>query len=381
MNLGNLISGSRQHRHDGSEPGIMVIPLDEPEAPNNFDDFNDYAGATVAADDTQSYDAHMAAIAEKKRQQSDVAIEIETFAYNAAEDDDVHEIDSADVDEPEELNLDDLEEMPLERKPLSATARRAMANTPLFAGLAPSALEALIARIELKSMLAGELLFREGDAGDALYIVSEGEVAVQSEGPPRVELVRLGSGAFFGEVALLTDQPRSATVTALAPTELLRIDRDVLRAILAEHPDVLPVVLRFVRDRLVDRMIRTSPLFRPFDDTERASLAARFRFLEIDKGAVIIPAGSKPDGLYILLAGRVEIRPANSSPIVLGSGDLIGEGSLLTGSKATDEVVATGKCLALCLPAAEFRELIMTHPHVLEYVGDQADARSRIQML
>jgi hypothetical protein len=79
---------------------------------------------------------------------------------------------------------------------------------------------------ELLRVEAGKIIFREGDPGDALYVVVEGELSVQSEGPPRVEMARLGAGSFIGEVALMTDQPRSATVTSVnGGAELLRIDR------------------------------------------------------------------------------------------------------------------------------------------------------------
>src|SRR5207344_2912083 len=145
---------------------------------------------------------------------------------------------------------------------------------------------------------AAEILFREGDPGDALYVIVEGEVAVLAEGPPRVEMARLGTGSFIGEVALMTDQPRSATVQAVADTELLRIDRKTLSNVLSTHGEVLTAVLRFVRDRLVDRWTRTSPLFRPFDDAQRLELAGRFKFLEIDDGKKIITGGKRPDGLY-----------------------------------------------------------------------------------
>ena len=83
-----------------------------------------------------------------------------------------------------------------------------------------------------------EALFHEGDAGDALYVIVEGEVSVQAEGPPRVEMARLGAGSFIGEVALMTDQPRSATVTATLDAELLRIDRKTLATVLATHGEV-----------------------------------------------------------------------------------------------------------------------------------------------
>src|SRR5206468_3623990 len=147
----------------------------------------------------------------------------------------------------------------------------------------------------------------EGDPGDALYVIVEGEVSVTAEGPPRVEMARLGAGSFIGEVALMTDQPRSATIIAVVDAELLRIDRGTLKHVLATHGEVLAAVLRFVRDRLVDRWTRTSPLFRPFEPSERAALANRFKFLEIDAGSVLLGAGARPDGLYIVLAGQFAV--------------------------------------------------------------------------
>ena len=59
---------------------------------------------------------------------------------------------------------------------------------------------------------------------------------------------------------------------------------------LADHGDVLRAVLRFVRDRLVDRWMRTSPLFRPFTDAQRSELASRFRFLEIEAQTKLLAA-------------------------------------------------------------------------------------------
>jgi CRP-like cAMP-binding protein len=66
---------------------------------------------------------------------------------------------------------------------------------------------------------------------------------------------------------------------------------------------------------------------------------------------------------------------------MLGPGDLIGEGALLSGGTFKSEVRARGKALALCLPANDFREIIMTHPHVLEYIGEQAEQSRKLQIL
>jgi CRP-like cAMP-binding protein len=286
------------------------------------------------------------------------------------------------VDDSTELEIDDLEEIPLpEPRLMGAAAAQALASTPLFAGLSQVALESLVQKLTLVHLSRSEVLFREGDPGDALYVIVEGEVSVQAEGPPRVEMARLGAGSFIGEVALMIDQPRSATVTATADAELLRIDRKTLSQVLASHGEVLAAVLRFVRDRLVDRWMRTSPLFRPFDQNQRHELASRFTFLEIDEGATLLDAGEKPDGLYIVLAGKFAVRRGGAQVATVGPGELLAEHALLSGAALQSEFVAGGKCLALHLPANDFRELIMTHPHVLEYVGEAAEHSRKLHIL
>jgi CRP-like cAMP-binding protein len=292
------------------------------------------------------------------------------------------ELESSELDDISELELEDIEEIPLPMpRMLGQVAAEALAATPLFSGLSQEALESLVEELQLIQLNEGEVLFHEGDPGDALYVIVEGEVAVLAEGPPRVEMARLGPGSFIGEVALMTDQPRSATVAALTPAELLRIDRATLKRVLAAHGEVLAAVLRFVRDRLVDRWTRTSPLFRPFDSNERQALASKFKFLEIEAGRVMLPAGVRPDGLYIVLAGHFDVRRAGQQLAVLGPGDLIGETALLSGNTIKSDIIARGKALALCLPASEFREMIMTHPHVLEYIGEQAEHSRKLQLL
>ncbi|MDQ3369246.1 MAG: cyclic nucleotide-binding domain-containing protein [Myxococcota bacterium] len=345
------------HRRDESTPGVHVIPLEDA-LPEYLEDDRD-ASPDIETVDYDRVSAPIIYVADP-----------ETDSYEA------------EVDESTELQLDDIEEIPLpEPRVMGMAAQRALAATPLFAGLPSDALEALVEHLELVTLEADEQLFREGDPGDALYVIVEGEVSVQAEGPPRVEMARLGAGSFIGEVALMTDQPRSATVSAVSPAELLRIDRGTLARVLRSHGDVLRAILRFVRDRLVDRWMRTSPLFRPFDEEQRAELAAKFTFLEIDDATRLIHAGTKPDGLYIVLAGNFMVQRAGSTLATLGAGDLIGETALLSGGAFKSDVLARGKSLALYLPAPEFREIIMTHPHVLEYIGEHAEHSRKLQIL
>jgi CRP-like cAMP-binding protein len=381
VDLGAAVPGS--HARDKSNPSVRVIPIDVYMESLDFDAEDATTESIEDSDFEPTEDrprdlnpvvvSDDAGLQPRDSESSLISIDIEVETSDPI---DVH---AADVHESTEVELSDLDEIPLPApRAIGVRAQRALADTPLFAGLPSEALEALVEHMQLIPLLPGAVLFHQGDPGDSLYVITEGELAVQGQG---VEMSRLGPGAFIGEVALMTDQPRSATVTAAAPSELLRIDRQTLASVLANHGDLLPAVLRFVRDRLVDRWIRTSPMFRPFDEDERAELMAKFTFLEIDQDTVLLDVGEHPDGLYIVLAGAFIVRRNNEVVATLGPGELIGETALLSGGAFRSQVVAKGKSLALCLPAPVFRALIMTHPHMLEYVGEHAEQSRRLQIL
>jgi len=255
--------------------------------------------------------------------------------------------------------------------------RMALLKTPVFSGLPADALERLIGQLELRELYNGEELFHEGDSGATMFVISEGEVEVAAYGQ---ELAILGPGAFFGEISLITDLPRSATIRAKGRVELLALDREVVRGAAVTSPQIITALLSFVRERLVDRVSRTSPLFRPFSEDERAHLAARFEVIEVDAGAQLITFGEKADGLYVVLAGKVDVtRDGDGSLATLSCGDVFGEMSLMGNRGSTANVHALTRVLALRLPAKVFQEIIVTYPQVLEFLGDLTSSRSRLR--
>lgn len=97
------------------------------------------------------------------------------------------------------------------------------------------------------TLYAGEVLFSQGDAGDALYVVCEGEISIQSGD---VEKARLGPNTHIGEMALLDDQPRSATARALTDVRLIRIAGNDFRNLLGSHPRITMALLSALARRL-----------------------------------------------------------------------------------------------------------------------------------
>jgi CRP-like cAMP-binding protein len=115
----------------------------------------------------------------------------------------------------------------------------------IFSPLAPSALDALARRATRLAVPAGEVVVAEGDVGDRFFVVESGRVAV-SHGSDVVR--QQGPGEYFGEIALLRDVPRTATVTAAEDTVLVSVDRsDFLGAVTgsAESAGALDEVISY----------------------------------------------------------------------------------------------------------------------------------------
>jgi putative peptide zinc metalloprotease protein len=110
--------------------------------------------------------------------------------------------------------------------------RQEVAEMALFRDLSSAELDVLLARLLPLDAAAGETIIRQGDSGERFYVVRSGAVEVERDGHP---LARLGPGEAFGEIALLLDVPRTATVTAVEPTRLLALEAHDFRDLLAGY--------------------------------------------------------------------------------------------------------------------------------------------------
>ncbi|HTM45865.1 MAG TPA: cyclic nucleotide-binding domain-containing protein [Polyangiaceae bacterium] len=259
-------------------------------------------------------------------------------------------------------------------------AELALNRSSLFESVAPATLKSLLEQVQWVHLEPGEVLFSEGSEADAMYVVALGEMVATKEGPSEIKLGTLGEGDFFGEIGILNDQPRQATLRAIQSTDLLRLDRELINLLIATEPGFLQVMLRFLRARLVMGLMLTSPLFSRLGAAQRAALSGQFRFLEIDPQTALIKQGTRADGLFVLLSGsaRVEnVAVAGHSGDLgrLHAGDLCGEISLLNHEPAHASVTSETRCFALFLPAQEFRELVMANPLMLEAVSEIAQQR------
>ncbi len=130
--------------------------------------------------------------------------------------------------------------------------RQALSAIPLFKSLAPQETGALAGLLEETTFQSGETIFHEHDAGDAMYIVRRGAVRIwtHDEDTNEVTLAVLEEGAFFGELAVLDGDPRSATATCEIESQLYRLSKKDFHRFMLAHPSVAVAMIQQIGLRL-----------------------------------------------------------------------------------------------------------------------------------
>jgi CRP-like cAMP-binding protein len=120
-------------------------------------------------------------------------------------------------------------------------------NVPLFAGCSKSELQKIASLADELDLGEGATLIREGERGREFIVIADGTVRVTRKG----KAVRdLGAGDFIGEIALVADVPRTATVTATSPVRLLVVTDRAFRGLLEQMPSIAKKVLQSLGERL-----------------------------------------------------------------------------------------------------------------------------------
>jgi CRP-like cAMP-binding protein len=151
-------------------------------------------------------------------------------------------------------------EYALARKQADAAERiKLLAKCDLMLHLPAAQIEQILPCIQDRQLKAGEVLFRAGDAGDALYIVAHGKVEVLTDVAPEGKasgsaIAVLGEGNAFGEMSLLSGGPRTATIRAVEDTDLLRIGKQDFERLVAADPELADAVKRISHQRAISNL-------------------------------------------------------------------------------------------------------------------------------
>jgi cAMP-dependent protein kinase regulator len=253
---------------------------------------------------------------------------------------------------------------------------------PLFSSLDQVALRPFVEIFEPKLYASGSRVVEEGSMGAEAFVVARGELDVSRHAMNAsiVHLARLGAGALVGEMALLSRAPRAATVTATGPVLLLTARKRELDQAVKKSPELGREFAEHCRRRMLDNLIKTSPILRSVNPAERPDLVQRFAIRAFEPGERLITQGKPTDGLYLVASGEVGIvhrEPNGEQTVVarLGPGEVTGEVALVLRRPANASVIAQHPTITLMLPRERFLEAVRAHPQVFVDLYELASRR------
>jgi len=253
---------------------------------------------------------------------------------------------------------------------------------PLLSTLSEAAFRRVLGTLLLRRLPVGAHVIKEGEPGNSFFFVAGGELTVfATDGLGRqTQLAKLGENAVFGEMALLSAQPRTATVGCLTEVDLLEVGRQSLAALADELPVVAEALHGFTRERLLGNLMATSALFKPFNHIQRRDLLRRFTSHDVAPGTVVINEGEEGRGLFVVLSGDLDVsrRAADGTTVPLGglkTGDVFGEMSIVRNARTAATVVATRAATVLFLAREYVTRIIAGVPEIKSYLEALAEGR------
>jgi CRP-like cAMP-binding protein len=251
---------------------------------------------------------------------------------------------------------------------------------PLFSLLSVEAFFPILEILTLRTYKPGETIINQGDPGTSIYLLAHGEIEIhEGKDQEAKTLARLVSGSVFGEMALITDAPREASAIALRESDIIELPLAELEAISEDIDDITWAVAKFTRQRFLNHLMATSPIFAPFSPPARKEIFDRFTSAGVPTGEVIIKEGSAGPGLYLILGGEVEVSRFEGDSQVhlarLEEGSVFGEISLIHDSPTTATVTASRGGEFLFLPKEEFQDLVEEYPEIKDSLKELSEER------
>lgn len=239
---------------------------------------------------------------------------------------------------------------------------------PLFARLDHVKLEKLCGYLELIRYNSQQTIVLQGENGDAFFIIVSGMVAIEVEdeygGTQVVDTLTTGHG--FGEVSLVDNVPRTATVRAITPVSCFMLKRHHFLDFAHEWSGEQESITDIIR---TSRLLMSSPLFSHLPPSQMRVLISRFERQVYEPGSLVFRQGDAAEGMYLICEGKIEVRrEENGKPVFakpIGVGEWLGEIALVKNMPRTAAAVAAEKSVLLALSKKDFYD-IMQHSLMTE---------------
>lgn len=209
--------------------------------------------------------------------------------------------------------------------------------------------------MRVQNVAAGTAVVQQGEHGDTFYVIARGAFDVYIND---AFVERLAPGDYFGEIALLTHAPRTATVVAHEPSRVFTLDAETFDALLAHDLQTKRQLESALRYRAE---IAALPLFQELTPSELDLVLTKLQPQSVDGGAIIMQQGEPGDRFYIIHKGRIEIIQNGRTVATRGAGEAIGEIALLYNIPRTATARALEPTELLTLTANDFVDLLVRY--------------------
>ncbi len=248
---------------------------------------------------------------------------------------------------------------------------------PLFSELDRDVFIEVMDKMKLKRYKPGALLIREGDDAHAFYIVADGNVRVKKElvDGKEIQLAILGKGDFFGEMAIIGNAKRTASVEAVTDLEVFELSTLIFDNIIAKYASVRQILYKFYKNRLLHNLINTSPIFAGLEPSKRLSFLKLFKSKQIPANYHLLQQGGEITGLYIVVDGAIKVyrfleETKRQDIATIARGGVVGEMSILTGERPVAFCSTINETWVLRLMPEDFLTLKRDYPKAVEYLSE-----------
>ncbi|NUQ86699.1 MAG: cyclic nucleotide-binding domain-containing protein [Anaerolineales bacterium] len=253
-----------------------------------------------------------------------------------------------------------------------------LTEIPLFHGVKPLHLRRMLLGSTLRQLASGEVLCREGQYHERLFVVLDGQIEQSmndvSNTPARILV--MGPGSFHGELAVLGNQEESYTLTAIRSSIVLELTKATVHRLKKESTPFRNTMDELYSRRALWTYARQSPLLAALPENAVESLLKQSHLRVLRSGEVIYREGDLPGNLYITRAGFLKVaRKAGQSELVLQyfrEGDVFGVSAVLFDKPQTTSVSANTRSEVIVIPGEAVRTLLDENPGLRRELVRQA---------
>ncbi len=246
-------------------------------------------------------------------------------------------------------------------------------RVPLFSDFNEEEFLAVIRKVRSHDFAPGDYVFHEGDRGDSIFIIAEGEVKVigRAKDASEIALATLAEGAIFGEFGFFSNAKRTTDIKAVDSSTILELTKTDLDELITRHKRIEEVLFKFYKERVVDRLMGLSDIFMPIAKPDRAEILSRLQLTRFLKGSVIVREGEKGDTMYLIKTGAVSVWTTDKGGKAhnlteLREGDFFGEIALATSRPRVANITAIENTELVAFSRPLIKDILLKYPAVKE---------------